>query len=146
MTGKGINFSLAGSPTVSMSSQRMKQGRAQIVAISLETAIQNGGIAFVVVNLTFDSPYSDMATIPILSRLFFATGPVRFLVYGGYLITVLIILTYDQHIDQSWFSRRMLERCGYEVVAKEQPLQEPKGKRIMKENKSHPPVPVILNV
>ena len=128
-----------------MSSQRMKQGRAQIVAISLETAIQNGGIAFVVVNLTFDSPYSDMATIPILSMLFFATGPVMFLVYGGYLITVLIILTCDQHIDQSWFSRRILERCGYEVVAKEQPLQEPKGKMIMKESKSHP-VPVILNV
>ena len=57
------------------------------MAISLETAIQNGGIAFVVVNLTFDSPYLDMATIPILSRLFFATGPVMFLVYGGYLIT-----------------------------------------------------------
>ena len=138
MTGKGTNFSLAGSPTVSMSSQRMKQGRAQIVAISLETAIQNGGIAFVVVNLTFDSPYLDMATIPILSMLFFATGPVMFLVYGGYLITrfdrVLIILTCDQHIDQSWFSRRILERCGYEVVAKEQPLPEPKGKGIMKEN------------
>ena len=122
-----------------MSSQRMKQGRAQIVAISLETAIQNGGIAFVVVNLTFDSPYLDMATIPILSMLFFATGPVMFLVYGGYLITrfdrVLIILTCDQHIDQSWFSRR--------ILAKEQPLQEPKGKGIMKESKSHP---IILNV
>ena len=65
----------------------VKQGRAQIVAISLETAIQNGGIAFVVVNLTFDSPYSDMATIPILSMFFFATGPVMFLVYGGYWIT-----------------------------------------------------------
>ena len=139
MAGKGINFSLAGSPTVSMSSQRMKQGRAQIVAISLETAIQNGGLAFVVVNLTFDSPYLDMATIPILSMLFFATGPVMFLVYGGYLITrfdrVLIILTCDQHIDQSRFSSR--------ILAKEQPLQEPKGKGIMKESKSHP---IILNV
>ena len=34
-----------------------QQSRPQIVAISLETAIQNGGIAFVVMNLTFPSPY-----------------------------------------------------------------------------------------
>ena len=31
--------------------------RPQIIAISLETAIQNGGIAFVVIGLTFPSPY-----------------------------------------------------------------------------------------
>jgi len=96
------------------------------VAISLETAIQNGGIAFVVVNLTFESPYSDMATIPILSMFFFATGPIMFLVYGGYLVT-----------------RRILERCGYKVVAKEQPLAEPLENGILKDGKSHP---LILKV
>ena len=77
----------------------VKQGRAQIVAISLETAIQNGGIAFVVVNLTFDSPYSDMATIPILSMFFFATGPIMFLVYGGYLV-IRFDNSHLQSVDQ----------------------------------------------
>ena len=37
-----------------------RQQRPQIVAISLETAIQNGGIAFVVMNLTFPSPYRSV--------------------------------------------------------------------------------------
>ena len=121
----------------------VKQGRAQIVAISLETAIQNGGIAFVVVNLTFDSPYSDMATIPILSMFFFATGPVMFLVYGGYLV-IRFDNSHLQSIDQYCFhSRRILERCGYKVVAKEQPLAEPVEKGILKDGKSHP---LILKV
>lgn len=62
-----------------------RQGRAQIIAISLETAMQNGGIAFLVLNLTFESPYSDMAVMPILSFFFFSTGPIIFLVYGAYL-------------------------------------------------------------
>ena len=62
-----------------------RQGRAQIIAISLETAMQNGGIAFLVLNLTFESPYSDMAVMPILSFFFFSTGPIIFLVYGVFL-------------------------------------------------------------
>ena len=48
---------------------------AQIVAISLETAIQNGGIAFVVLGLTFESPISDMANMPIIAFFFCSTGP-----------------------------------------------------------------------
>ena len=112
------------------------------MAISLETAIQNGGIAFVVVNLTFESPYSDMATIPILSMFFFATGPIMFLVYGGYLVTRLD--SHQQSVDQYWFhSRRILERCGYKVVAKEQQLAEPQENGILKDGKSHP---LILKV
>ena len=47
---------------------------AQIVAISLETAIQNGGIAFVVLGLTFESPISDMANMPIIAFFFCSTG------------------------------------------------------------------------
>ena len=48
--------------------------RPQVIAISLETAIQNGGVAFIVLNLTFESPYSDMGIMPILSFFFFSTG------------------------------------------------------------------------
>jgi hypothetical protein len=46
----------------------------QIIAISLETAIQNGGIAFIVLSLTFPSPYSDMGLLPVLSFVFVSTG------------------------------------------------------------------------
>jgi hypothetical protein len=50
---------------------------AQIIAISLETAIQNGGIAFIVLSLTFPSPYSDMGLLPVLSFIFISTGQSR---------------------------------------------------------------------
>ena len=46
----------------------------QIIAISLETAIQNGGIAFIVLSLTFPSPYSDMGLLPVFSFIFLSTG------------------------------------------------------------------------
>lgn len=64
-----------------------RQSRAQVIAISLETAIQNAAIGFVVLNLTFESPYSDMGVIPVLSFLFFSTGPIMFVVYAIYLLT-----------------------------------------------------------
>ena len=56
----------------------------QIVAISLETAIQNGGLAFVVLSLTFPSPYSEVGLLPIISFFFCSTGPILFLVYAVY--------------------------------------------------------------
>jgi hypothetical protein len=58
----------------------------QIIAISLETAIQNGGIAFIVLNMTFSSPYSDMGILPILSFFYFSTGPFMFIIFAAYLI------------------------------------------------------------
>ena len=82
-----------------------RQTRAQVIAISLETAIQvdrkfmawqswdklkrhlsliqNAAIGFVVLNLTFESPYSDMGVIPVLSFLFFSTGKIlyRFIIF-----------------------------------------------------------------
>jgi len=64
-----------------------RQSRAQVIAISLETAIQNAAIGFVVLNLTFESPYSDMGIIPVLSFIFFSTGPIMFVVYAAYLLT-----------------------------------------------------------
>merc|ERR1719192_819261 len=49
-----------------------RQGKKQIIAISLETAIQNGGIAF---------------TVIILIAFFFcATGPVMFVFYGVFFL------------------------------------------------------------
>lgn len=63
---------------------RMK--RPQIIAISLETAIQNGGIAFIVLSITFPSPYSDMGVMPILAFFFCSTGPIMMVVYAIYIV------------------------------------------------------------
>eukprot|EP00092_Neocalanus_flemingeri_P008615 GFUD01009284.1.p1 GENE.GFUD01009284.1~~GFUD01009284.1.p1 ORF type:complete len:470 (+),score=105.83 GFUD01009284.1:48-1412(+) len=63
-----------------------RQGKPQIIAIALETAIQNGGIAFIVLNMTFSSPYSDMGVLPILSFFFCSTGPFMFVIYAVYLV------------------------------------------------------------
>jgi len=55
--------------------------KPQIIAVAIETAIQNGGIAVVVLNLTFPSPYSDMALLPILAFFFCSAGPFLFLLF-----------------------------------------------------------------
>lgn len=64
--------------------------KPQIIAISLETAIQNGGIAFIVLTLTFPSPYSDMGVMPILGFFFCSTGPIMMVVYAVYKIVMKI--------------------------------------------------------
>ena len=58
-----------------------RQKKPQIIAISLETALQNGGIAFVVLNLTFDSPYSDLGVLPIIGYYLCSVTPLLFLIY-----------------------------------------------------------------
>lgn len=62
----------------------LQQGKAQIIAISLETAIQNGGISLIVLNMTFPSPYSDMGIMPVMSFFFCSTGPIMFVIYAVY--------------------------------------------------------------
>jgi len=78
-----------------------RQDRAQIIAISLETAIQNGGIAFVVLSLTFESPVSDMANIPIIGFFLCSTGPIIFVFYGAYVLVQKIRRCYEfKKVDQ----------------------------------------------
>ena len=48
-----------------------KQSRSQIIAISIETAVQNVKIALFVLNVTFISPFSDMAMLPVLGYCYF---------------------------------------------------------------------------
>jgi len=54
----------------------------EVIAVAIETAIQNGGIGVVVLNLTFPSPYSDMALLPILAFFFCSAGPFLFFLYA----------------------------------------------------------------
>jgi len=59
-----------------------RMSRPQVIAVAIETAIQNGGIGVVVLNLTFPSPYSDMALLPILAFFFCSAGPFLFFLFA----------------------------------------------------------------
>ena len=48
--------------------------RKQIIALSLETAIQNAGIAIVILQTNIPSPYGDMALMPVIGYLFTSSG------------------------------------------------------------------------
>lgn len=57
--------------------------KPQIIAVSIETAIQNPGIAFVLLQTTLPQPESDLSAIPIIGVLFL-TGPPLIFVYAFY--------------------------------------------------------------
>lgn len=48
--------------------------KKQIIALSLETAIQNAGIAIVILQTNIPSPYGDMALMPVIGYLFTSSG------------------------------------------------------------------------
>ena len=60
------------------------QKKPQVIAISLEAALQNFGISFVVLKLTFESPYSDLGVLPIIGYYLCSTTPVLLLIYLCY--------------------------------------------------------------
>ena len=41
----------------------------QIVAVSIETAFQNGGIALLVLQMSFEPPFNDVATIAPIAQM-----------------------------------------------------------------------------
>ncbi|RWS25211.1 sodium/bile acid cotransporter-like protein [Leptotrombidium deliense] len=55
--------------------------RKQIIAISIETAFQNGSIALVILHTSFDYPESDLAVVPIIAQALI-TGQPLWLVYA----------------------------------------------------------------
>ncbi|KAK4314773.1 hypothetical protein Pmani_013974 [Petrolisthes manimaculis] len=55
----------------------------QVIAVSIETALQNPGVAFVLLKLSLESPYSDLAAVPIVATLF-VSGPPLMLTYLVY--------------------------------------------------------------
>ena len=46
-----------------------RMNRSQIVAVSIETAFQNGSIAFILLQLTLDDPKNDIATIAPIAQI-----------------------------------------------------------------------------
>lgn len=48
--------------------------RPQIIAVSLETAMQNANIAFVLLKTTLPTPYSDIAALPAVAQIIMTTS------------------------------------------------------------------------
>merc|ERR1712192_135795 len=56
--------------------------RKQIVAVSLETAMQNVGIAVLVLQSNLESPYGDMALLSVIGYLLSSMGPINLFVFA----------------------------------------------------------------
>jgi sodium/bile acid cotransporter 3/5 len=63
-----------------------KLTRPQIIAVSIETALQNPGIAFVLLQLSLPQPESDLSAIPLIGQ-YLMTGPPLWIVYLIFIIT-----------------------------------------------------------
>jgi len=48
---------------------------AQIIAVAIETAVQNPSAAFIVMQTNIKSPYTDIGSVPIICYVGFAIGP-----------------------------------------------------------------------
>ncbi len=60
--------------------------KPQIIAISIETAYQNGGIAFILLLLSLQQPDADIASVPCIAQLLI-TGQPLWLVFIGVKVT-----------------------------------------------------------
>ena len=47
---------------------------AQIIAVSMETAMQNSNIAYILLKVSLPSPYSDIAALPSIAQLLVCTA------------------------------------------------------------------------
>jgi len=64
--------------------------KEQIIALSLETAIQNAGIAIMILQSNLASPYGDMALLPVIGFLITSSGTLNIVVYTFYRLFKLI--------------------------------------------------------
>ena len=76
----GLSVAMAGYVLGAITAALFGLNRNQIVAVSIETALQNPGIAFVLLQLSLKQPDSDLAAIPIVAQLFM-TGIPMWIVY-----------------------------------------------------------------
>ena len=79
----GLSVALGGYFTGAVMAMIFGLGRRQVIAVSIETALQNPGIAFVLLQLSLDQPEADLAAIPIMGQLFMTGIPlwITFLIY-----------------------------------------------------------------
>lgn len=57
--------------------------RAQIIAVSMETALQNGNIAFILLKVSIPTPYSDIAALPPIAQILMVSA-ILFTLYGAH--------------------------------------------------------------
>merc|ERR1711923_116942 len=68
----------------------LRLNREQLIALSLETAIQNAGIAIVILQTNLPSPYGDMALMPVIGYLFTSSGLLNIVLYSFFRLFLLI--------------------------------------------------------
>lgn len=71
----GLAVAMGGYFTGALSAFFAGLNRKQIVAVSIETALQNSGIAFVLLQLSLEQPESDLAAVPIVGQIFMTSIP-----------------------------------------------------------------------
>ncbi len=59
--------------------------RNQIVAVSLETAMQNGNIAFILLKTSLPSPYADIAALAPIAQILM-TSSILYTIFSAHLI------------------------------------------------------------
>lgn len=94
--------------------------RKQVIACSIETALQNPGIAFVLLQLSLDQPESDLAAVPVIGQLFMTGIPlwITFLIY----FTIKKVL---QRIRTKQFEDNMeVTEKNSNIVMREQSFKE----------------------
>ena len=77
----GLSVALSGLLFGGVAAACSRLTRGQIIAVSLETAMQNGNIAFVLLKMSLPSPYADMAALPPIAQLLMTSG-VLFALYA----------------------------------------------------------------
>ena len=60
----------------------LRLNRKQVIALSLETAIQNASIAIIILQTNLPSPYADMALMPVIGYIFTSSGLLNIVLYS----------------------------------------------------------------
>ena len=77
----GLSVTVAGFMFGGLFAWITRLGRPQIIAVSLETAMQNANIAFVLLKTTLPTPYSDIAALPPIAQILMTTA-ICFVLFG----------------------------------------------------------------
>lgn len=79
----GLSVALGGYLTGAIVAAICGLPRKQIIAVSIETALQNPGIAFILLQLSLGQPEADLSAIPIVGQLFMTGIPlwITYLLY-----------------------------------------------------------------
>lgn len=78
----GIGVALAGYGSGALGAYLCKLPKDQIIAVSIEVAFQNAGIAFILLLFSLPAPASDIAGVPVVAQLLATSIPLWFLLVG----------------------------------------------------------------